>query len=160
MQGGVLTKHKHTLRTGVILSLLFLVIVAGTLPSVAQRPTPLTVKERYEAMAFGTGHLVIPMDEKQNNTVLAFGVIHALLRNGTVCYRLIGPPAHTIKTEELPDGANYTGGPVVIMDANLTVLSGILDIFPGVTVHNITGTFVSRTVYKIERPTKILLLAR
>ena len=112
----------------------------------AQSDYIVAINERYEAMPFGPGAVVIPMDEKQNSVIESFGFMHALLRNETVCHRLIGPPDSTIKTDVFPLGANYSGGPIVLIDYNITVLDGVRAAFTNVTLHNVTETFISRKV--------------
>ena len=116
-----------------LIGVLFLMLVSTSLSASGQGMTPIVVKERYEAVPFGPGAIVIPMDEKQNHTIHSFGLIHALLRNETVCYRLIGPPGTFIKTDAFEDGANYTGGPIILSGYNETVVDEVLASFPAVT---------------------------
>ncbi|MBU4031405.1 MAG: hypothetical protein KKD98_01235, partial [Candidatus Thermoplasmatota archaeon] len=140
---------------------IFLIAVIVLLPlSSAQTARPLGTRERYETMPFTSNDLVIPMDEMQNDTVRAFGLVHALLRNDTICYRLIGPPDPVIKTSEYPQGVNYSGGPIIISGHDSEVVNAVLDKFPSVTVHNVTALFISTRVYKIEHPTRILVIGR
>ena len=146
---------------GAIAALALLIVFSLIVPdAAAQTARPLVTKERYETMPFSAGSIVIPMDEKQNDTVKAFGLVHALLRNGTACYRLIGPPDPTIPTEQFPLGANYSGGPLVISGTNMTGIQPVLDAFPSVITHNVTKLFISTRVYKIEEPTRVLVVDR
>jgi len=137
---------------------IFIVISLVVPDAAAQIERPLVTRERYDTMPFSAGSIVIPMDEKQNDTTRSFGLIHALLRNGIVCYRLIGPPDPFIGTEEFPQGANYSGGPIIIAHSNISGIQPILDTFPSVTTHNVTELFISTRVYKIEHPTKVLVV--
>ena len=41
----------------------------------AQAERPLVVRERYDTMPFSAGSIVIPMDDKQNDTIISFGLI-------------------------------------------------------------------------------------
>jgi len=109
----------------------------------AQSDNIVAIKERYEAMPFGPGAVVIPMDEKQNNVILSFGFMHALLRNETICHRLIGPPDSTIKTDVFPLGANYSGGqpPGTIPDTDGYFRRLWVNIWYVYTLNGITGWF-------------------
>jgi hypothetical protein len=147
-------------RTGFVLGFLLLgiLILTAAMPGSVSADRPLTTKERYDTMPFPEGSMVIPMDEKQNDTILAFGMMHALLRNDTPCHRLIGPLDPFIVTEEFTSGANYSGGPVVITGFNTSVIEQVRATFPSVTVHNVSRVFVSTRVYRIQEPTKVLLV--
>ena len=109
-----------------IIGILLAMLLPLALGVNGQSASPITLDERYEAMPFGPGAVVIPMDEKQNDTILSFGLVHALLRNETVCYRLIGPPDSFIKTDAFPDGANYSGGPILLSGFNEVISESIL----------------------------------
>ena len=140
---------KRTSGMVLIVCVVLLFLFQLTFSAEAQANDVITVRERYEAMPFAPGSIVIPMDEKQNDSILSFGFMHALLRNNTICYRLIGPPGSLIRTEAFPDGVDYVGGPIMIQEYNQTLLESIKTMFPSVTVHNETETFISRTVYKL-----------
>ena len=152
--------RKSSIGFVIAITLLGMLLVVSLTPSVSAATRPFTTKERYDTIPFSAGALVIPMDDKQNDTILAFGMMHALLRNETVCNRLIGPPDTFIKTDEFPDGANYSGGPIIIVGANASVIEGVKNAFPSVATHNVTSVFISNYVYRIEKPTTILLVYR
>ncbi|MCK4758236.1 MAG: hypothetical protein KAS67_07280, partial [Thermoplasmata archaeon] len=155
--------NNRATRLLLIISLLAIVLLMSNLATsagAAEQTRSITSEERYETLPFSPGCLIIPMDEKQDDRLLAFGMLHALLRNDTICYRLIGPPAVFVHTEQVPEGSNYSGGPMVLLEFNITLMDEIRAGFPEVTVHEVSETFVWHMVYKIEEPTKILLVYR
>lgn len=114
--------------------------------------------ERYDTLPFQAGALVIPMDAGQGDILSAFGMVHALLRNGTKIHRIITPPGVRISTELVPDGREFTGGPFVVPEANLSLVSDVRSTFPDVTLDSTLELFVSSKVYTIQGPTRILLI--
>jgi hypothetical protein len=107
---------------------------------------------------FPVDSIIIPMDDKQDDLLKAFGFIHALLRNGTTIYRVMQPPNSTIKTSTYTNGAVYSGGPVFILPINETTVNTVHLAFQNVSVDKLTESFTSSMVYTVTEPTNILVI--
>ena len=126
-------RTKYIVATLTLVTFIILISSISNSAVSAEQRRSITSQERYETLPFSPGSLIIPMDEKQNDRLQAFGMLHALLRNETICYRLIGPPATFIKTLTYSNGSDYAGGPIILVEYNITLLAGIITQFSEVT---------------------------
>ncbi|UCE73951.1 MAG: lamin tail domain-containing protein [Methanomassiliicoccales archaeon] len=112
----------------------------------------------FENITFPVGSFVIPMDDKQNDVIKAFGFMHALLRNDSMIHRIIEPPNVTIKTTTFLGGAVYYGGPVMVLPEYQSIVNSVITSFPSVTLDTLTESFISEMVFAVAEPTNILVI--
>ena len=113
--------------------------------------------QELETITFPAGTYVIPMDDKQNDIIRAFGFLTNVLQNATI-YRIIEPPDITIKTSSYPAGTTYSGGPVLVMPEDSAAIASAQAVFPSVTVDTLNESFTSNRVFRVEEPTNILII--
>lgn len=111
-----------------------------------------------QTQTFPWGSLIIPMDDKQADVVLAFGFMHALLRNGTSILRIIEPPDVKLKTQAKPVGDFFKGGPVIVLPADAQKFLQVHQSFTTVSYDTLWMDFMSNRVFKVGKPTSILLI--
>jgi hypothetical protein len=119
---------------------------------------PGTNPNALETRTFPNGTLIIPMDAKQADVVLAFGFMHALLRNNTYIYRVIEPPDVNLKTQGQPAGSLFQGGPVMVMPGSSTTFMQVHQSFSTVSYDTLRTEFTSNRVFIVAKPTRILLI--
>ena len=107
---------------------------------------------------FPAGTYVIPMDDKQGDVVKAFGLVQEILAEGAEVYRLVGPPDPTLETTQYPSGDVYEGGPFLVLGSDEPEVMEALSKFPTVSVDTLISSVTSDRVYKMDRPTRILLI--
>ncbi len=112
----------------------------------------------FENVTFPTGSYVIPMDDKQNDTLKVFGFMHALLRNGSMIHRIIEPPDMTMRTATFPGGAIYYGGPVLVLPEYESIVTSVIASFPSITMDVLTQNFTSDAAFAVSEPTNILVI--
>lgn len=129
-----------------------------TSPTAAEEViTSMKIVQELETITFPAGTYVIPMDDKQNDIIRAFGFLTNVLQNATI-YRIIEPPDITIKTSSYPAGTTYSGGPVLVMPEDSAAIASAQAIFPSVTVDTLNESFTSNRVFRVEEPTDILII--
>ena len=105
---------------------------------------------------------VVPMDGKQaaltSTDTTVYGFIWKVLDEGGVIHRIIEPPDVTLKTDANPGGAVYSGGVILIAPRHSAALAAAQAAFPTVTVHQLTEEFSSDKVFRVEEPTRILII--
>jgi hypothetical protein len=142
-------------RNTTVCLLLISVLIAPVLSIVAGAVTPLA------AGTFPAGTLVVPMDDKQNDRVHVYGLIHEFLRTPSAqVARIIEPPDVTMQTAISPAGSLYQGGPFLI-DASLKPAVGALlgnSTFAQVTVTQLTASFTSNNIFFVRQATRILVI--
>jgi hypothetical protein len=111
-----------------------------------------------ETHTFPAGSFVIPMDDKQNDILKAFGFTHALLRNSTPIYRIIEPPDIIIETALHPAMELFAGGPILVMPGDAATVGAVRLRFPTVSLDNTITEFTSDMVDRIIKPTRILVI--
>ncbi len=111
--------------------------------------------DSYETKTFGSGALVIPMDNHQAERLEAFGLAHALLRNGITVFRIIEPPDVTLNTTKHPGGDIYAGGPIMVEGP---VPYEILEEFASVSVDTLVESFTSDRVFRADQATEVLVI--
>jgi hypothetical protein len=112
----------------------------------------------FDSIEFPIDSFLIPMDDKQNDILKAFGFVHALLRNGTAIHRIIQPPDVMINTSTFPGGSIHRGGPILLFPDSASVISIVQPSFPNVTLDTITHVFSSNKVYSVMDPTNIIVI--
>ncbi|UCF07268.1 MAG: lamin tail domain-containing protein [Thermoplasmata archaeon] len=112
----------------------------------------------FQTVTFPVDSFIIPMDDKQNDVLKAFGFIHALLRNGRTIYRIIEPPDVNIFTNSQPGGALFQGGPVLLMPSEDITVNSVHLNFPSVTLDRTIAQITSSRVDIIYKPTNILII--
>jgi len=134
---------------------LFLVLLAPALDYAIALP-PLA------AGTFPTGTIVVPMDNKQNDRIKVYGLIHEFLssRPDAELARIIEPPDVSIQTALTPTGAVYQGGPFLIDARFLGNVNSLLSTsrFTGVTITQLTASFTSNRIFFVRQPTRILVI--
>lgn len=125
---------------------------------VSEGLTPGDNPNALQTNTFPWGSLIIPMDDKQGDVVLAFGFMHALLRNGTNIYRIIEPPDVRLKTQGKPSGDFFKGGPVLVYPADRQTFLQVHQSFPSVSYDTLWMDFTSNRVFKVGKPTNILII--
>ena len=129
-----------------------------TSPTAAEEViTSMKIVQELETITFPAGSYVIPMDDKQNDIIRAFGFLANVLKNATI-YRIIEPPDITIKTSSYPAGTTYSGGPVLVMPEDSAAIASAQAVFPSVTVDTLNESFTSNRVFRVEEPTDILII--
>jgi hypothetical protein len=118
---------------------------------------PVPVATADETITFPPGTFVIPADDKQADAMRCFGLIHRVLREGAVIYRIIEPPDVNLKTTANPSGTLYRGGPVLVLAADASVIAAARAEFPSVTVDTLTQAVTCDRVFRVGEPTKILI---
>jgi len=114
--------------------------------------------QELETITFPAGTYVIPMDDKQNDIIRAFGFLAKVLHQNATIYRIIEPPDITIKTSSYPAGTTYSGGPVLVMPEDSAAIASAQSVFPSVTVDTLNESFTSNRVFRVEEPTDILII--
>jgi hypothetical protein len=112
----------------------------------------------FQTVTFPVGSFVVPMDNKQNDILQAFGFTHALLRNGATIFRIIQPPDTIIETMMYPALEIFAGGPILVMPSDAAIVNMVRLQFPTVSVDNIISQLTSDTVDVIFEPTDILVI--
>ena len=134
---------------------LFLVLLAPALDYAVALP-PLA------AGTFPTGTIVVPMDNKQNDRIKVYGLIHEFLssRPDAEVARIIEPPDVSIRTTLTPSGAVYQGGPFLIDARFLGNVNSLLSTSPftGVTMTQLTASFTSDRIFFVRQTTNILVI--
>jgi hypothetical protein len=114
------------------------------------------------AGTFPTGTIVVPMDNKQNDRIKVYGLIHEFLssRPDAELARIIEPPDVSIQTALTPTGAVYQGGPFLIDARFLGNVNSLLSTsrFTGVTITQLTASFTSNRIFFVRQPTRILVI--
>jgi hypothetical protein len=113
-------------------------------------------------VSFPAGTFVIPMDGKQAERILVFGYVHALLAapNPITLFRVIEPPNVTLTTNMTASPAVFAGGPFLVRSsdaAKVTQVKSRSD-FKKVTVGTLTTQHVLNNIFRVEEPTKILVV--
>lgn len=109
--------------------------------------------------AFPAGSLLVPMDDHQADILPAFGLVHAVLREGVPVLRVISPPGVVVRTVELDQDEAYVGGPfLVYSDFAGSVEALLASSFPSVTVLRLKEAYVVDNVLPIRAPTTIALV--
>jgi hypothetical protein len=111
-----------------------------------------------QTITFPVDSFVIPMDDKQDDILKAFGFTHALLRNSTYIYRIIEPPDIIMETVLHPSGEFFSGGPILAMPSDAATVNAVRLQFPSVSIDTTVTQFVSNQVDKIIQPTRILVI--
>jgi hypothetical protein len=127
-------------------------------PHFIDRATLITRVSIFETVTFPVNSFVIPMDDKQNDILRAFGFVHALLRNGTAIYRIIEPPDIIIPTTVYPSSVFFYGGPILVMPSDANTVNSVYSDFSSVTIDTTIGSFTSDRVDVIYKPTRILVI--
>jgi len=111
-----------------------------------------------QTQTFVSGSFVIPMDDKQTDVAIAFGFLHALLRNGTKIYRIVEPPDVKLFTQNKSAGDYFKGGPIMILPANKATFLQVHQSFASVSFDTLAKEFTSNRVFIVGKPTRILLI--
>ncbi len=111
-----------------------------------------------ETQTFSAATIVIPFDAHQTDVIQAFGLVHAILRNGSTIYRIIEPPNVNLFTDLTPLGDTYRGGPILVMNSDRSIFNTAKAAFPTVRYTNLTQVFNSNQVFSVHQPTNILVI--
>jgi hypothetical protein len=134
---------------------LFLVLLAPALDHAVALP-PLA------AGTFPSGTVVVPMDNKQNDRIKVYGLIHEFLssRPDAEVARVIEPPDVSMQTALTPTGAVYQGGPFLIEARFLGDVNSLLSTSPfiSVTTTQLTASFTSNKIFFVRQTTDILVI--
>jgi hypothetical protein len=116
---------------------LLLALIAMGLLTLLGLAEPVAAQEATQRIPFPEGSFVIPMDEKQTDLLRAFGLVHALLRNG---------------------GTTFSGGPILVWRAYRTQMDAAREAFPSVSVDTLYETTTIPSTLAVREPTRILLI--
>ncbi len=114
------------------------------------------LEAKYED-SFVNGTYVIPFDEKQGDILHAFGFVQKVLETGHA-YRVIERPNATLYTNLTPQGAVYTGGPILVPWYYGSEVGAAIQMFPNVTVLSLTQTFSWQNMLRLGKATEILII--
>lgn len=126
------------------------------LPEVILPPAPSAAN--LSKVTFPVGTIVLPMDWRQADITAAFGFAHAMLRNNSFLFRIIGPPDVTLKTDAYPSGGAYAGGPIMIMPSNAGIANAVKAAFASVSLEILQQELESDKVFIVKQPTEILVI--
>jgi hypothetical protein len=135
--------------------LVIALVLASTCIQIASALPPLE-----NGVSFPAGTFVIPMDEKQADRVLVFGLVHALLYENATLFRVIEPPNVTLSTNMTASPAAFYGGPFLVYpvdSAKVAQVRSELD-FRHVTVGQLTAQVTLNNIFRVTQPTKILVV--
>ena len=132
--------------------LILAVAVAALLPPAAADPALLR-------FSFSAGAPIIPMDERQADRLSAYGLVHALLREGVVVHRVITPPDPLFRTSShFQVSEAYEGGPFLVWLQDRDRFDAVAAGFPTVTHDRLSEPFIVSRLFSAVEPTDILLV--
>jgi hypothetical protein len=130
--------------------------ISGGSPKFVNKNIPKEFTGKLSNYTFHANTFILPMDDKQTDLTAAFGFAHAMLRNGSIIYRIIEPPNETIITDVYPSGTLYLGGPILFLPSASSKVAAVLPTFPAVVLHKLTADHFSTQVFVVRDPTSIL----
>ncbi len=138
----------------------FLCILLTILPLLL--PVAYSLPSLESGVSFPVGTFVIPMDEKQAERVVVFGIIHALLRspNPAQVFRVIEPPDITLTSNLTASPESFTGGPFLLYPSDASTVAEVRSRpeFKKVTIGTLTSPQVLNSIMRITEPSRILIV--
>jgi len=127
-------------------ALICILILAVCIPAVADDFGRL-----YEG-TFPVGSVVLPMNGNQPEAgrLKAYGLAHYVLTHGAYIYRIIQAEGESafLKTDQHPGGANFFGGPIIVLPKDAAVIQSARDnFFPTVALDTLQAPFYSDKIF-------------